>query len=120
MIPANMLSSRTFSSDPQRNQGWIGGYPGWISGIKKAGEWMQIDLGEDRDVTGIVTQARANMAAHSVTGYTVSYAADADADTFADVPGTLHGPTVDFLQNEWAAEKDRKFNAFFPSVVSGR
>jgi hypothetical protein len=81
---------------------------------------MQIDLGEDREVTGMVTQARANHWAHAVTGYTVSYAADADADTFADVAGTLQGPTVDFLDTEWAADKDRKFNAFFPSVVSGR
>ena len=47
--------------------------PGWIPTANAKGEWMQIDLGEERDVAGVVTQARGNNCCGpmGVTSFTV-------------------------------------------------
>lgn len=92
--------------------------PGWVT---RVGDWMELDLGEDRDLTGVVTQARGNQGAHSVTHFKIQYKLEG-ADAFVELDSELKGPTVEFLENATlqALDKHRLFNAFFPEVIRAR
>lgn len=114
------LSSRTYS-DSQRTSSRINDAPGWISFSGK-GAWMQLDLGSETEVTGVVTQGRGNNCCGpmGVPEFRVRYSRD--GETFYDVGdgGTFYGPSEDFLTNEWASDMHRKFKTFFPTVITAR
>merc|ERR1719460_2063311 len=88
-------SARTYSSI------WVNDKPGvkhgrsclnspqaWSAGQKKAGEWMQIDMGEVLTVAGTVVQGRKDLAQY-VSKYTV--ATSVDGKNFSNVTGTYNG-----------------------------
>jgi len=88
-------SARTYSSI------WVNDKPGvkhgrsclnspqaWSAGQKKAGEWMQIDMGEVLTVAGTVVQGRKDLAQY-VSKYTV--ATSVDGKNFTNVTGEYNG-----------------------------
>eukprot|EP00040_Diaphanoeca_grandis_P019407 m.102462 g.102462 ORF g.102462 m.102462 type:complete len:1975 (-) comp27410_c1_seq4:129-6053(-) len=112
---------RAYSS-AQRTASYLGGSPGWVPNGGSP-HWMQIDMGEERKINGIVTQARGNNAPYGVTHYTVKYSFD--ETTWADVPGVLQGPSVEWLQNNWSNTAGSEtfntmFKDFFPEPVTAR
>ena len=125
--PHTPEAKRSYSGDPQRKGGTLGGMPGWIPKGDIKSQWMQLDLDTDTDINGVITQARGNNWAWAVTQYRVQYSTSDDFDNdvaFKEVPGLLQGPTVDYLDNEYASEPNkrhsRKFKAFFPAAVTAR
>merc|ERR1719272_684568 len=99
---------------------------------------MDLDLGENRDLAGVVTQARGNNWAHAVSRFSVEYKLEG-ANDFVAVPGApLYGPDAEFLSNKthgWHAtklqfyqktgtsrefNKNTKFNAYFPEFIRAR
>jgi hypothetical protein len=112
-------ATRTYSSI-RRDSSQLDQVPGWIPSSNLKGEWMQIDLGEDRELSGVVTQARGNNCCGpmGVTSFTVQYSSD--GVNFEAVPGVLPGPSEAYLTNDWAASLHDKFQVFFPSVITAR
>ena len=51
----------------------LGSQQAWTAGTAAAGEWMQIDLGADRQVVGVAIQGRADYHDQYVTGFTVQH-----------------------------------------------
>ena len=47
----------------------------WSTDVNKAGEWLQVDLGEDRLLTNLSTQGRPSMN-QWVTSYNISFSSD--------------------------------------------
>jgi hypothetical protein len=118
LVPPSTV--RTYSS-AARAPGTLNANPGWLPQNRRKGEWMQIDLGEARKVTGVVTQARGNNCCgpHGVTH--VSFEYSSNGVEFQKVPGgVFQGPTVAFLTTEWASNFHRKFPIFFPAVITAR
>lgn len=112
--PASLV--RTYSQQ-QRDASRLYQSPGWVS-TQQVGAWMEIDLGEDREINGVVTQARGNNWAWAVTSFRVQYSSD--GVTYDEVPGLLYGPTADYLANDHAADMNVLFKAFFPDVITAR
>jgi len=84
---------------------------------------MELDLGEVRDLAGVVTQARGNTCcgARAVTKFDILYKAT-DSDDYQSLAG-LEGPSVKYLQNSthgWSKDLNRRFNAFFPEIIQAR
>jgi len=50
-------------------------HQGWSAGVVAAGEWMQLDLGNSREVVGVEIQGR-NYSEQRVTAFTVWYSMD--------------------------------------------
>ena len=61
---------------------------GWSAKTNKAGEWIQLDLGEERLVGGTVIQPRGKNYQY-VTEYTVS--TSRDGESWISVPGVYQG-----------------------------
>jgi len=122
--PKGMIS---YSGKPQRSAGGLGMSPGWIPAGDVKSQWMQLDLGEDRDINGIASQARGNNWGHAITSFRVQYATNDDfvnGANFTSIPGTLQGPTVDYLTHNYSSEvsktNSRIFKAFFPASIVAR
>ena len=84
---------------------------------------MELDLGEDRNLAGVVTQARGNHWPHAVSRYSVEYKL-AGANDFVAVQGEpMHGPDAEFLKNAthgWKVNRNKHFNAFFRKPIRAR
>merc|ERR1719331_3651573 len=88
-------SARTYSSIWENNKpgvrhgrSCLDGPQGWSALHKKAGEWMQIDMGKVQTVAGTVLQGRKDMAQYLKT-YTV--ATSVCGTNFSNVTGTYSG-----------------------------
>jgi len=86
---------RTYSSvwgnEPAGNghaRSTLDSHQAWSALHNRANEWMQIDLGEVKNIGGVVTQGRHNYA-QWVTSYTVMISED--AGSFDDFDGVLMG-----------------------------
>lgn len=112
-------NARTFSSSI-RTDSVLRSTPsiGWIPRETNREAWMQIDLLENVQVAGIVTQASGRWRPMGVTSYKVQYSSD--GDIFVDLPDLLSGPTVDYQKYHWKQSKHEKFEALFPYVVTAR
>jgi hypothetical protein len=111
-------SPKTYS-DIRRPYGNLGDTPGWIP-ASYAGAWMQLDLGEDRNVVGLTVQARQNSGAQGVTKISVQYSSD--GEHFADMGGIVNTFSVEELVDNYAADGNggRRKEIFFPVVIRGR
>ena len=116
MKPATPNSRRTYSSQ-RRNGGYLGGWPAWIPSTGSKGQWYQLDLGEVRDVTGAVLQARINHGPWAVTGFTVKYSSD--NKVFTNLPGEYNAFPKDWSKN-WAKNPNAMYKVFFPKVFKAR
>jgi hypothetical protein len=103
-----------------RTEGYLGGDPGWRDGGVHNGGWMQLDLGSDRLVSGMVTQARADNCCGpmGVTRFRIKYSSDGKAWT--DGPGNLASATTEWLETEWAGSMQTKFKVFFQEMITAR
>ena len=116
--PATTQRSYSYAS---RTSSQLGQSPGWVARI---GNKMDLDLGENRDLAGVVTQARGNnYGPFAVTRFSVEYKLEG-ANDFVAVPGEpLYGPDVEFLSNTthgWHVNMNKLFNAYFPQVIRAR
>eukprot|EP00039_Didymoeca_costata_P029030 m.22963 g.22963 ORF g.22963 m.22963 type:complete len:1851 (-) comp7454_c0_seq1:181-5733(-) len=109
---------RSYSSASRTSSQLNENAPGWVSG--GTNQWMQLDLGEAREIIGIVTQARGNNCCGpmGVTEYHVKYSLD--GVNFTDINRVMKSATVDWLANNWTDDMNAKFNAFFPEIVTAR
>lgn len=53
------------------------GVGGWLTLIRDANQWLQVDLGNLTTVTGVATQGRFDLG-HWVTSYSLQYSDDGD------------------------------------------
>ena len=73
----------------------------WSAKTNKAGEWIQLDLGQERMVAGTVIQARkAPWNFQYVTEYTVS--TSLDGKSWTAVPGTYGGDKTTTKENKFS------------------
>ena len=68
----------------------------WSAKTNQAGEWMQLDLGEEKMVIGTAIQPRVDYDQY-VTEYTVS--TSVDGNTWTEVAGTYDGHASDIQEN---------------------
>ena len=117
-INSSELSPRTgwTWSRAARGYPWLGHAVGWVAGGGSTGEWIQIDLGDDMPLTGVVTQSRGNNCCgpQYVASYRVQYSSD-DV-TFTEIAVIFNGPTAD----DYAASRNTKVNAYFPEPITAR
>ena len=92
--------------------------PGWMPQGTPVGQWMQMDLGADAEVNGVVTQARGNSGYGSmaVTRFKLQYATAASPTVLIDVGSFTGGPT----NAEYAADIQHKTNFWLPGVITAR
>jgi len=106
MVTTPLLTNpgaRTYSSQ-RRCCGKLGeNGPGWMPNGSPKGAWMQIDLGNDKSVSGVVTQARGNLGygSNRVTGFTVTYAKSASPNSRAVVRATHPSPPATPRPRNW-------------------
>ena len=73
----------------------------WSAKTNKAGEWIQLDLGQERMVAGTVIQARrAPYNFQHVTEYTVS--TSLDGKSWTAVPGTYDGDGTETKEHKFS------------------
>ena len=72
---------------------------GWSAKSNKAGEWIQLDLGQERMVAGTVIQPRGKNYQY-VTEYTVS--TSLDGKTWKAVPGAYDGHATELKEVRFA------------------
>jgi len=77
------------------------------AGSAPGGEWMTMDLGEQKWIRGVETQSRADVEAMHVLTYTVEHSSD--GSKWLAIPGTMQG-----------AQSSTTASAYFPSVVKAR
>ena len=79
---------------------------------------MVIDIGSDKKVSGVITQARGNTGQGSmaVTKFKVMHSTEASPSSWTTVPGFFTGPT----DAEWNANIDHKVTEMLPEVITGR
>ena len=126
--PYTPESARTYSKE-DRDDSLLDDSPGWVSGHER-GHWMELDLGEDRDLAGVVTQARGNgcCGPQAVTEFKILYRTEAGSEAGEDFKevgggGPLLGPDVEYLTGDWGNggdDRDVRFNAYFPEVIKAR
>ncbi|XP_066270107.1 lactadherin-like [Branchiostoma lanceolatum] len=83
----------------------------------QVGEWLQVDLGQTKDVTGVITQGRPNIADNWVTSYKLQYSTDgASFTTYAGSDGSEmvftgntdgNTPVTNLLSNPISARYER-------------
>ena len=113
----NNPTSRTYKESPRRAGGYLGSIPGWIPGSHNVGNWMQIDLGSDRKVDGVVSQARGNAGHGSMRAdFKVMYSKSNTPANFTTVPGVFKGPT----EAEWNADVKHRTTNMLPETIEGR
>lgn len=81
----------------------------WSAQVNKPGQWMQMDLGEVREITGVVVQGRAD-ADQRVTKFNVQ--CSVDNKEFTVVPGPFDCPA--------GVAPDAVVRRFFPEPVTAR
>ena len=69
---------------------------GWSAKTNQAGEWIQLDLGEEKTVIGTVIQPQVGNTQY-VTEYTVS--TSLDGNSWTEVSGTYNGRATDIKEN---------------------
>ncbi len=91
-------SDRSYSSlyrdYSPHNQSMLDSIGAWsvASGYTIGSEWMQIDLGANKTITGVVTQGRANFSAGQyVTSYKVEYSSDGTNWSWVDNENVFTG-----------------------------
>jgi len=81
----------------------------WTASMQQVEEWMQIDLGADRPIVGVVLQGRGDSTPQEwVTRFKVEYGSNSIRPD--GVVGEFDG----------CSEGDSRVNVFFPSCVSAR
>ena len=115
VLSPNGGSSWTWSR-AARGYPWLGHGVGWVAGGGSTGEWIQVDLGEDTLLTGVVTQPRGNNCCgpQYVSSYRVQYSSD--GVSFTEIPTVFNGPTAD----DFAAGQNTKVNVFFSELITAR
>ena len=101
----------------------------WIPQTCAGGCWVQIDLGEERRVSGVVTQPRGDHGDHRVTTFNVQVCATGQlslggrscsewvaVDEYAD----FAGPQASNVEAEWRASADERVYALFSTYVTTR
>ena len=68
----------------------IDSWPGWAAAANQyTGQWLLLDLGEDREITGMAVQGRAAPYQQWVTSFTIDYWMD--GETIADAKNVDSG-----------------------------
>ena len=113
-------SGSTYSSGGRRNEmGSFNEIHGWLPSGNPIGQWMQLDLGSDREVDGVVTQARGSTNAgvsQAIATYKIQYATSANPSSHATVPGLFRSTTPE----EWALNSHHPTQHMLPTVVTAR
>ena len=100
----------------------------WIPSTCTGGCWMQMDLGEERRVTGIVTQPRSDWGHHRVTAFNVQMCATGKLSlggvcnewVAVDDGAEFAGPQETSVEAEWRATNNDRAYALFSTYVTTR
>ena len=84
LLPNSAITASSVYGTPNRHGAWLarlnnvpnGKFWGsWSANLKEAGQWLQIDLGEERLLTNFATQGRPS-SPQWVTSYTILFSSD--------------------------------------------
>ena len=110
-------SKHTWSSGGGRNQmGPLNEVHGWLPKGDPIGQWMQLDLGTDRLVDGVVTQVGGNGRGVAVETFKLLYATSASPGSLATVPGLFRTTNG----TEWAGDPHHQTTQLLPTTVTAR
>ena len=84
LLPNSAITASSVYGTPNRHGAWLarlnnvpnGKFSGaWLAASNEAGQWLQIDLGEERLLTNFATQGRPS-SPQWVTSYTILFSSD--------------------------------------------
>eukprot|EP00937_MAST-01D_sp_MAST-1D-sp2_P006410 g6410.t1 len=110
-------STRSYSSiyDPVHKFSMIDSPQAWSSSKNSVGEWLQLDLGSDKAVSGIVVQKRIQKFANQYVKSVTVQVKKSGVDCWTDVDG---GNTLDASQDDDALDYKREI--YFANTYTAR